>query len=72
MTRPSLINEVYDLMLEGKSYSEIAKELGKVEITIKYYAKQIFIKNNVKNRHELLAKIIKELKDAGRLELPRY
>lgn len=49
--------EVLSLLLEGRSYKEIANSLEIVERTVKAHVAHLLVKFQVANRHELAAKL---------------
>ena len=53
--------DVYNYLLEGLSYMDMAHELGIGKATIVTHVMRIFQKKLVFNRYELLANRIKEL-----------
>lgn len=50
--------DVVRLLLEGDSASEIAQRLGIAEYTVGDYIKRIFAKTRVRNRSEMIAKLL--------------
>lgn len=57
-------NNVYSLMLEGFTNSEIGERLDLAVPTIKKYVGKIFKDNNVTNRNQFFAKRLKEKENA--------
>lgn len=61
MRRASLKDKVYASVLLGDSNEAIAKNLEITVATVKWYIHQIFVDNQVTNRKELMAKVLKEV-----------
>lgn len=63
MSRPSLLNQVEALVMEGLSVSEIAEIIDRSEITVHKYMTKIFQDQGVKSRYELMCEKMKRLED---------
>ena len=64
LTEDKLTNreqEVYNYLLHGLSYSDMADTMGIGKNTIVTYVMNIFLKKMVNSRYELMAQRIKEL-----------
>ena len=59
MSRPSLLNEVEKLIMEGVSVPEIAKIIDRSEITVHKYMTKIFEGRGVRSRYELMYEKLK-------------
>ena len=55
--------EVYNCVINGNSYAEIAEALHIQMVTVKTHMNSILKKLEFKNRYQLLAEVIKELKN---------
>lgn len=64
MSRPNLINDVFALILEGKSNVDIGKILNRSISSINRYMGLILKKYDVKTRNELYVKLANEDKKA--------
>lgn len=60
MKLPKRQQQVFDLLIDGKSVKEIAYDLNLEDSTVKLHLRCIYKKYGVRNMRELFVKLLKE------------